>query len=38
MKVKLFFTFWAISALRDPGKNGKGKNIIEKMFGMMLQR
>ncbi len=38
MKVKLFFTFWAISALRDPAKNGKGKNIIEKMFGMMLPR
>jgi peroxiredoxin family protein len=38
MKVKLFFTFWAISALRDPKKNGKGKNIMEKMFGMMLPR
>jgi peroxiredoxin family protein len=38
MKVKLFFTFWAISALRDPAKSGKGKNIIEKMFGMMLPR
>jgi peroxiredoxin family protein len=38
MKVKLFFTFWAISALRDPKKNGKGKNLIEKMFGMMLPR
>lgn len=38
MKVKLFFTFWAISALRDPAKNGKGKNLIEKMFGMMLPK
>jgi peroxiredoxin family protein len=38
MKVKLFFTFWAISALRDPKKKGKGKNMIEKMFGMMLPR
>ena len=38
MKVKLFFTFWAISAMRDPKKNGKGKNLIEKMFGMMLPR
>jgi peroxiredoxin family protein len=38
MKVKLFFTFWAISALRDPAKSGKGKNIIEKMFGMMLPK
>lgn len=38
MKVKLFFTFWAISSLRDPKKNGKGKNLIEKMFGMMLPK
>jgi peroxiredoxin family protein len=38
MKVKLFFTFWAISALRDPKKNAKGKNFMEKMFGMMLPR
>jgi len=38
MKVKLFFTFWAISALRDPKKNTKGKNLMEKMFGMMLPR
>ncbi len=38
MKVKLFFTFWAISALRHPKKNGKGKKMIEKMFGMMLPR
>lgn len=38
MKVKLFFTFWGISALRDPKKTGKGKNLIEKMFGMMLPK
>jgi peroxiredoxin family protein len=38
MKVKIFFTFWGISALRDPKKSGKGKNIIEKMFGMMLPK
>jgi peroxiredoxin family protein len=38
MKVKLFFTFWATAALRDPKKNGKGKNLMEKMFGMMLPR
>ena len=35
-EVKLFFTFWAISALRDPKKHGKGKNIKSKMFGTML--
>jgi len=38
MKVKLFFTFWAISALRDPKKSANGKNLPEKMFGMMLPR
>jgi peroxiredoxin family protein len=38
MEVKLFFTFWATAALRDPKKSGKGKNMIEKMFGMMLPK
>jgi len=38
MKVKLFFTFWATAALRDPKKSVKGKNMIEKMFGMMLPK
>ena len=38
MKVKLFFTFWAISALRDPKKKVRGKNFMEKMFGMMLPK
>ncbi len=38
MKVNLFFTFWAISALRDPKKQAKGKKMMEKMFGMMLPK
>lgn len=38
MKVNLFFTFWAISSLRDPKKNAKGKDFMGKMFGMMLPR
>ena len=38
MKVKLFFTFWATAALRDPGKNIKGKTFMGKMFGMMLPK
>lgn len=38
MKVKLFFTFWATAALRDPKKKAKGKNFIGKMFGMMLPK
>lgn len=38
MKVNLFFTFWAISALRAPAKKGKGKKLIEKAFGFMLPK
>ncbi len=38
MKVKLFFTFWATAALRDPKKSVKGKHIMAKMFGMMLPK
>lgn len=35
-QVKLFFSFWALAALRDPKKNPKGKDFISKMFGWML--
>jgi len=35
-QVKLFFSFWSLSALRDPKKSPKGKNFISKMFGIML--
>jgi peroxiredoxin family protein len=35
-EVKIFFTFWAISALRDPQKKAKGKDVKSKMFGAML--
>jgi len=37
-QVKLFFSFWSLSALRDPKKSPKGKDFISKMFGMMLPR
>lgn len=37
-QVKLFFSFWALSALRDPRKKAKGKDLISKMFGMMLPK
>jgi len=37
-KVKLFFSFWALSALRDKTRKAKGKDLISKMFGMMLPR
>jgi len=36
MKVNLFFTFWAISALRDPKKSVSGKGFMDAMFGWML--
>lgn len=35
-QVKMFFSFWSLSALRDPKKVGKGKDMISKMFGWML--
>ena len=35
-QVKLFFSFWSLSALRDPKKSPKGKDVISKMFGWML--
>ena len=37
-QVKLFFSFWAIGALRDPKKQAKGKSLISKMFGVMLPK
>lgn len=37
-KVKMFFSFWALSALRDKKKSAKGKDIISKMFGIMLPK
>jgi peroxiredoxin family protein len=35
-QVKLFFSFWSLSALRDRKKKAKGKDFISRMFGMML--
>lgn len=37
-EVTIFFTFWGINVLRDPQKNAKGKNFIEKMFGWMMPK
>jgi peroxiredoxin family protein len=37
-KVKLFFSFWGLAALRDPKKTVKGKNFVSKMFGCMLPK
>ena len=38
MEVKMFFSFWALSALRDINKKVSGKNFISKMFGFMLPK
>jgi peroxiredoxin family protein len=38
MEVVMFYTFWGTAALRDPKKRVRGKNPIEKMFGIMLPR
>ena len=35
-QVKLFFSFWSLSALRDRKKKAPGKDFISKMFGLML--
>ena len=37
-QVKLFFSFWSLSALRDPKKSPKRKDFISKMFGIMLPK
>ena len=37
-KVKLFFSFWALSALRDPKKGNPQKAFLPKMFGLMLPK
>ena len=38
MDVTLFFTFWGTSLLRRPDAPPMEKNVIEKMFGMMLPK
>ena len=37
MEVDMFFTFWALSAVRDPKKKVK-KDFLGKMFGKMLPK
>jgi len=37
-KVKLFFSFWSLSALRDKNKRAGKKDFISKIFGIMLPR
>jgi peroxiredoxin family protein len=35
-RVRLFFSFWALSALRDKKKKAKGKDFISGILGFML--
>ena len=37
IQVDMFFTFWAIAALRDPHKSAK-KSLLDRMFGIMMPR
>lgn len=38
MQVEMFFTFWGLSALRNPAKNPKKRDWLARMFGWMLPR
>ncbi len=38
MEVEMFFTFWGLSALRDPAKNPRKRDWLGRMFGWMLPR
>jgi len=38
MDVKMFFTFWGTTMLRDKNKSAKGKDFMSKMFGFMLPK
>ncbi len=38
MEVKMFFTFWATSMLRDKKKSAKNKDFISKLFAFMLPK
>ena len=37
-EVTLFFTFWGLNILRRPEKVSVRKNIVEKIFGLMMPR
>lgn len=38
MEVVLFYTFWGTAALRDPRKKAPGKDLLSRMFGLMLPK
>lgn len=38
MEVVMFFTFWGTPVLRDPAKRVGGKDVMDRMFDIMLPR
>jgi peroxiredoxin family protein len=38
MEAVMFFTFWGTPVLRDPDKKAGGKDLMGKMFGLMLPK
>lgn len=37
-KVTMFFTFWGINIIRKDGPTKVNKNLLEKMFGIMMPK
>ena len=37
-KVTMFFTFWGLNVLRKPDSSGVKKDLISKMFGLMMPK
>jgi NADPH-dependent 2,4-dienoyl-CoA reductase/sulfur reductase-like enzyme/peroxiredoxin family protein/rhodanese-related sulfurtransferase/TusA-related sulfurtransferase len=37
-KVTMFFTFWGLSVIKKPKGKGRGKDLMGKMFGIMLPK
>ena len=38
MQVEMFFTFWALAALRDARKRARKQDLVARMFGWMLPK
>ena len=36
-QVAMFFTFWGTASLKKSGRQGRGKTLVERMFGWMLR-
>ncbi|MCS6915892.1 MAG: DsrE/DsrF/DrsH-like family protein [Myxococcales bacterium] len=38
LQVELFFTFWALAALRDPSKKVRKRHVLEALMGLWLPK